>query len=78
MNKKTNASIITGALLMALASPAFATEAGDWSVSVGFHSVDPASDNGTLADGAFEVDVGSAVWRAGFLFRGLTELRCRA
>ena len=25
-----------------------------------------------------EVDVEHAVWRAGFLFRGLTELRCRA
>jgi hypothetical protein len=24
------------------------------------------------------VDVEHAVWRAGFLFRGLTELRCRA
>ena len=25
-----------------------------------------------------EVDVDRAVWRPGFLFRGLTELRCRA
>jgi len=59
MSKKTSRTLITGALLMALASPALATEAGDWSFSVGVHSVDPASDNGTLADGAFEVDVAS-------------------
>jgi len=59
MNKKLSTSMIAGALLMALASPAFATEAGDWSISLGVHSVDPASDNGTLANGAFEADVRS-------------------
>ena len=57
MSKKTSRTLITGALLMALASPALATEAGDWSFSFGVHSVDPASDNGTLADGAFDVSV---------------------
>ncbi len=56
MSKKTK-TMIAGALLMALASPAFATEAGDWAVSLGAHVVDPASDNGTLANGAFEVSV---------------------
>ena len=33
--------MIAGALLMALASPAFATEAGDWAISVGAHSRRP-------------------------------------
>lgn len=59
MNKKTTTTLITGALLMALASPAFATEAGDWAISLGAHVVDPSSDNGTLADGAFDVSVHS-------------------
>ena len=38
MSKKTSRTLITGALLMALASPALATEAGDWSFSVGVHA----------------------------------------
>lgn len=59
MSKKTSRALITGALLMALASPAFATEAGDWAISLGAHVVDPSSDNGTLADGAFDVSVHS-------------------
>lgn len=62
MNKRTTATLIVGALLTGLASPAFATEAGDWALSLGAHVVDPASDNGTLADGAFDVSVHSD-WR---------------
>ena len=46
------------ALLLAMPA-ASAFDAGDWSVRVGAHGVDPASDNGTLADGALEVDVDS-------------------
>lgn len=63
MSKKTSSTLIAGALLMALASPALATEAGDWAMSLGAHAVDPASDNGTLADGAFDVSVHSD-WQA--------------
>lgn len=36
---------------------AFAVPAGTWSIAAGAHMVDPKSDNGTLADGAFTVDV---------------------
>ncbi|WP_350656475.1 OmpW family outer membrane protein [Psychrobacter sp. S1-30-MNA-CIBAN-0213] len=36
---------------------AFAVPAGTWSIAAGAHMVDPKSDNGTLADGAFSVDV---------------------
>jgi outer membrane protein len=47
------------ALALGFAGPALATEAGDWTVSVGAHVVDPASNNGTLAGGALKTDVGS-------------------
>lgn len=36
---------------------AFAIPAGSWTVGAGAHYVDPRSDNGTLANGAFTVDV---------------------
>ena len=56
---RTTRSLLALALACGLASPAIAADAGSWSVSVGAHSVDPASDNGSLAAGALEVDVGS-------------------
>jgi outer membrane protein len=46
-------------LALGFAGPALATEAGDWTLSLGAHVVDPTSDNGSLAAGAFEADVGS-------------------
>ncbi|MBC7657132.1 MAG: OmpW family protein [Frankiaceae bacterium] len=48
-------------LIMALgfAGPALASDAGDWTLSLGAHVVNPASNNGSLAGGAFEADVGS-------------------
>ncbi len=36
---------------------AFAVPAGTWTVAAGAHYVDPKDDNGTLANGAFAVDV---------------------
>jgi outer membrane protein len=48
------------AAALALAAPAQAQEAGDWTFSVGAHAVDPTSDNGTLAGGALSTDVDSA------------------
>lgn len=36
---------------------AFAVPAGTWSIAAGAHMVDPKSDNGTLANGAFSVEV---------------------
>ncbi|MDI9237476.1 OmpW family outer membrane protein [Lysobacter sp. LF1] len=57
-------TLLTGALALALgavAAPAFAQSAGDWTLGVGIHSVDPKSDNGKLADGALKVDVDSDV-----------------
>jgi outer membrane protein len=53
-------TLITSALALALgaaAMPAFAQSAGDWTLGVGVHAVDPKSDNGSLANGALKVDV---------------------
>ena len=47
---------------LALAAPAQAQQAGDWTFSVGLHAVSPKSDNGTLAGGALAADVGDD-WR---------------
>ena len=50
------------AFALALAAPAQAQEAGDWTFSVGAHAVAPKSDNGRLAGGALAADVGND-WR---------------
>src|SRR5690606_365004 len=47
---------------VALASPALAQQAGDWTFSVGAHVVAPKSGNGSLAGGALDADVGDD-WR---------------
>ena len=47
------------AALIFTAAPAFAYEKGDWAVSLGAHQVNPSSNNGTLAGGALNTDVGS-------------------
>ena len=57
-------TLITSALALALgaaALPAFAQSAGDWTLGVGVHAVDPKSDNGSLVDGALKVDVDTDV-----------------
>lgn len=47
---------------LALATPALAQEAGDWTFGIGAHVVAPKSDNGSLAGGALDADVGDN-WR---------------
>ncbi|HEY0504279.1 MAG TPA: OmpW family outer membrane protein [Lysobacter sp.] len=57
-------TLLTGALALALgaaAVPAFAQSAGDWTLGVGVHAVDPKSDNGRLAGGTLDVDVDTDV-----------------
>ncbi|MCC7248805.1 MAG: OmpW family protein [Lysobacter sp.] len=52
------------ALALALggvAAPAFAQQAGEWTISVGAHQVNPKSDNGSVLGGALDVEVGSNV-----------------
>jgi outer membrane protein len=43
--------------LAGVAAPAFAQEAGDWTLALGVHNVDPKSDNGSLVGGALDVEV---------------------
>ena len=47
--------------LAGLAMPAFAQEAGTWTVGIGAHQVNPKSDNGSLVGGTLDVEVGSNV-----------------
>lgn len=57
-------TLLTCALALALgaaATPVFAQSAGDWTLGVGVHAVDPKSDNGSLANGALKVDVDTDV-----------------
>ena len=49
--------LLAAAVLGAFAVGAQAQEAGDWVVKFGIHSVNPTGDNGTVAGGAFAVDV---------------------
>ena len=44
-----------------LATPALAQSAGDWTLGVGVHQVNPKSGNGALAGGTLAVDVDSDV-----------------
>lgn len=53
---------IAAALALAISAPALAQEAGDWTFSVGAHVVAPKSDNGSLAGGTLDADVGDD-WR---------------
>ncbi len=46
--------------LGATAAPAFAQQAGEWTIGIGAHQVNPKSDNGTLT-GGLDVEVGSNV-----------------
>lgn len=46
-------------MLVCLAVPAAAQSRGEWTVGLGLHTVDPASDNGSLAGGTLDLDVGS-------------------
>lgn len=55
------APLAAAVALAGLATPAFAQEAGTWTVGVGVHQVNPKSDNGSLVGGALDVEVGSNV-----------------
>jgi len=47
--------------LAGLATPVLAQSAGDWTVGVGVHQVNPKSDNGALAGGTLALEVDSDV-----------------
>lgn len=50
---------LLAASLAIVALPAAAQSAGDWTLGVGLHQVDPKSDNGTLADGTLPLGIDS-------------------
>lgn len=52
--------VVLAAGLAALAAPAFAQSAGDWTLGVGVHQVDPKSGNGALAGGTLPLSIGSS------------------
>ena len=54
-------SLVLAAATVLTMTSAFAVPAGTWSIAAGAHMVDPKSDNGTLADGAFSVDVNDEI-----------------
>ena len=58
MKQKLLAVLFAAGLTVA-AAPAFAQSAGDWTLGLGVHQVDPKSDNGTLAGGTLPLSVGS-------------------
>lgn len=55
----TLSTALAGLAFTGLAAPASAQSAGDWTLGIGVHNVAPASNNGSLAGGALDVDVGS-------------------
>ena len=50
-------SLVLAAATALTMTTAFAVPAGTWSIAAGAHYVEPKSNNGTLADGAYSVDV---------------------
>ena len=50
---------LAAASLAVAAAPAFAQSAGDWTLGVGVHQVDPKSDNGALAGGTLPLSIDS-------------------
>ena len=56
---------LAAAAALFTATPALAQQAGDWTFGLGAHVVAPKSDNGSLAGGALEADVGDN-WRPTF------------
>ena len=60
MSRKT-LPLLALAVAGVLAAPAaLAQSAGDWTVAIGAHQVNPDSDNGALAGGTLPLDVGSS------------------
>ena len=51
---------LLAATLAAAALPAAAQSAGEWTLGVGVHNVDPKSNNGTLANGTLPLSIGSS------------------
>lgn len=55
--KRRLAGGLAVAVLLCLSAAAQAQSAGDWTLAIGAHQVDPKSDNGSVVDGALDVRV---------------------
>lgn len=55
------APLAAALVLGGLAAPAFAQQAGEWTIGIGAHQVNPTSDNGSVVGGTLDVEVGSDV-----------------
>ncbi len=58
---RRTAPLVLALIFSGIAAPAFAQNAGEWTIALGAHNVDPKSDNGKLAGGTLAVEVGSNV-----------------
>ena len=59
MKRALLAALATSTAL--IAAPAVAQDAGDWTIGLGLGYVMPKDDNGSLANGAFQIDVGDSL-----------------
>src|SRR5690606_24697092 len=55
--KSRTTIIALAALLGGFSAPALAQSAGDWTIGLGAHQVDPKSGNGSLVDGTLDLSV---------------------
>jgi len=55
--KSRTTLIALAALLGGFSAPALAQSAGDWTIGLGAHQVDPKSGNGSLVDGTLDLSV---------------------
>lgn len=58
---KRGSSCLVALVAVMAACPVIAQPRGDWAVSVGAHQVNPASDNGALADGTLLLEIDSDI-----------------
>jgi outer membrane protein len=61
MKHLTRSTLPLALALAAVAAPAAAQSAGDWTLGVGAHQVDPKSDNGSIVGGTLDLEVDSNV-----------------
>lgn len=59
MKHRIAGGALAAAVLSCISVSALAQSAGEWTVGIGAHMVNPASDNGTLAGGALKPGVGN-------------------
>ncbi|RJU10217.1 hypothetical protein XcmpCFBP7700_02520 [Xanthomonas campestris] len=59
--RKRSTLLFAALAAASLSAPALAQSKGDWLLGVGAHQVAPKSDNGSLAGGTLDVDVGTDI-----------------